>query len=530
MGRCPRCGRQTTGYAFCPDDGAALVAADGAPEGLGQIDRYRLVRKIGEGASSEVFEAEHVHLGKRVAIKVLRRELARDPRAVERVRREARTTSAIGHGNIVEVEDFGSAPDGSVYLVMEWLRGETLAERIERGPLALAAAIGCVRQICAGLMAAHEAGVVHRDLKPANVYLAMQADGTEVVKLLDFGVARLLLSDTRLTQHGMIVGTPDYIAPEQALGEDVDLRADLYSVGVLLYRLATGTLPFSGDSLLAILHQHAVKPPEPPRQRAPDRGIPAALEAVIMRCLEKRPENRFATADQLRRALDGADDPGPAAPPGPDESVTIPAHSRLPLVLTSLLVAGGLAGLGASWILRGARPADRGPARDAGAMAPRPAVTPPAPVVDASPARQAEAAWTLSGASETLDFTAAVVPGHVQPDRPFQLDVEMSPKPALRQVWAAGGVHAELTVTHFAQHAVAHRVRYPVAADRLTATMVLPSAGKHHVEISLLAGGRRLGEASFDLCVGVDPAGPTAEVERVCPRMGHRPRGSSHHH
>ena len=263
-------------------DGSPGPAAPAQP-GPAQIDRYRLLRGVGQGAMGVVFEAEHVHIGKRVAVKLLHRELARDPMAVERLRREAHAASSIGHRNIVHVEDFGIAADGAVYLVMEWLAGETLADRLERGPADPSGAIAVVRQVLAALAAAHAAGVVHRDLKPANIFLARRKDGGEEVKLLDFGIAKLVLADSRLTRTGAFVGTPDYVAPEQALGHQVDARADLYSVGVLMYRLLTDTLPFRGESFMAVLHQHTMTEPEPPSQRAPERNIAPAIEAVVLR-------------------------------------------------------------------------------------------------------------------------------------------------------------------------------------------------------------------------------------------------------
>jgi serine/threonine protein kinase len=319
VGLCPTCGRTVSGFSFCPDDGTQLEAEpERTPPLPRELDRYRLLRQVGQGGSSDVFEAEHIHTGKRVALKVLRGELAREPRAVERLRREARSTSSIGHRNIVQVEDFGVTPEGAVYLAMEWLEGETLADRIERGPVPAAAARDLAIQIASGLGAAHAAGVIHRDLKPANVFLVPQPDGRSLVKLLDFGIAKLLLSDTRLTRTGTFIGTPDYVAPEQALGDEVDGRADLYGLGVVLYELLTGTLPFAGEGFMAVLHRHTAEPPEPPTQRAPHRGITPALEAVILRCLAKRPDDRYATAADLIHALDATRAPAPAVdPPSP---------------------------------------------------------------------------------------------------------------------------------------------------------------------------------------------------------------------
>jgi eukaryotic-like serine/threonine-protein kinase len=313
VGSCPTCGKRFPGASFCPEDGSALVAptsaplataADGGDRGAPlTIDRYRVLEKIGEGGMSEVFEAEHIHLGKKVALKLLRRELASDAQAVERFRREARTTSTLGHPNVVHVIDFGHAADGSLYLAMEWLSGETLAARLEEGPLPQDLALEVIEQVCDGLAAAHAAGVVHRDMKPANVFLAHDGRGALVAKVLDFGIAKLAMTDSSLTRTGTFVGTPDYIAPEQALGEEVDGRADVYSVGVMLYQLLTGTVPFSGDTFMAVIHAHTMHRPEPPSQRAPERGIWSELEALVLRCLEKEPSRRFGSIAELGAAV-----------------------------------------------------------------------------------------------------------------------------------------------------------------------------------------------------------------------------------
>jgi serine/threonine-protein kinase len=537
---CPSCGRQEAG-SFCPVDGTALVAQAAPDLPAQQIDRYRLLRQVGRGAMGDVFEAEHIHIGKRVALKLLHRDLARDPSTVERLRREARTAGSIGHPNIVEMEDFGITPDGAVYLVMEWLPGETVADRIDRGPVSQREAIDIVRQTCAGLGAAHAAGVIHRDLKPANIFLARQRDGSEVVKILDFGIAKLLAGDSRLTRTGVFVGTPDYVSPEQAMGEEVDVRADIYSAGVLLYRLLTDTVPFHGDSFMAVLHQHTMKPPEPPSRRAPDRNIPAALEAVTMRCLEKRPADRFSSAAELDTALAAAMLPGasPAAPavrlrdPEPDDSLMVPRRSKAGLWIALFLLAGG-AGVAGFFLLSSREegaPVAAG-ALDAGHRDPAD-TRPPGPIAvevpridagmrppDAGPAEPTASAWTFGGKGDHLDYKVVITPGVVAPGQPFDLDVTIAPAPALARSWSPGRVQATISLVHYQAHALARRETYPlVGNNRVTANVRLERAGKHHVELSLLEGGRQLARARFDICIGADPAAPGAELERVCPRM-----------
>ncbi|HTE55622.1 MAG TPA: serine/threonine-protein kinase, partial [Kofleriaceae bacterium] len=401
MGQCPTCGRRTTGFAFCPDDGAELLPDRDAAPAAGsalprELDRYRLLRAIGQGGTSDVFEAEHLHTGKRVAIKLLRRELAGDPHAIERLRREARTASSIGHRNIVHVEDFGVAADGAVYLAMEWLEGETLDARIERGPLAQAAAIDLVLQIAAGLGAAHAAGVVHRDLKPANVFLVPLPGGGDQVKLLDFGIAKLVMSESRLTRTGTFLGTPDYVAPEQALGDEVDERADLYGLGVVLYQLVTGTLPFTGATFMAVLHRHTTQAPEAPSHRAPHRGISVELEAVILRCLAKRPVDRFASAEEVSRALEEvreATTPAPArtrtrARTGTLTPTPAPARSRAPSAPSAPPPA---------------------PARPRAPSAPSAPSAPPEP--------RGESPWPTPGPGDPDDGDSLEIPGRRRPAR-----------------------------------------------------------------------------------------------------------------
>jgi eukaryotic-like serine/threonine-protein kinase len=483
------------------------------------LDRYRLLRHVAQGGSSDVFEAEHIHSGKRVALKVLRGELAREPRSVERLRREARSTSSIGHRNIVQVEDFGITPEGAVYLAMEWLDGETLADRIDRGPVAPAAARDLVIQIAAGLGAAHAAGVIHRDLKPANVFLVPQPGSSPLVKLLDFGIAKLLQSDTRLTRTGTFIGTPDYVAPEQALGDEVDARADLYSLGVVLYQLVTGTVPFAGEGFMAVLQRHTTEPPEPPSSRAPHRRIPRALEAVVMRCLEKRPDRRFASADELLRALHASDPamtPGsaprippqprvPASAPRPSVSLRLPRRSRAAVLLPFLAVAG-VAGI---FLYR--------PGDDAGA--PTAVTTSAAGPVASDPAPRAAEVWKFPGKADGFDYTVWVSPRAIRPGESFTIDVEILPGAALARAWRPGAVRARLTFVHDRARRIELRGEFPVGdGDRLSAALTLPRSGLHHVELALNGAGE-LRRARFDLCVGADPSGPRRALERVCPRM-----------
>lgn len=268
---------------------------------------YRLVRAIGKGASGVVYEAEHVELGRRIAVKVLTPEHASAKDAIERFRREARAIAALSHPNLALLYDFGRALDGRVFLAMELLHGETLERRLEktRG-MDWREAASLAVEVTKALEAAHGANLVHRDLKPGNLFLTREGG----VKLLDFGVALALSdvesSDERRQRGFAIFGTPEYMAPEQVAGEPVDGRCDLYALGCVLYELTTGVPPFEGGSSVVVMGKQLREVAEPPRSRAPHRGIPAPLEDVIMTALAKKPENRFFDARSMREALEAA--------------------------------------------------------------------------------------------------------------------------------------------------------------------------------------------------------------------------------
>lgn len=254
-----------------------------------------------------VYLAEHVALGKRVAVKVLRPEYSRDDELVRRFEQEARAASQIGHENIVDVVDFGRTPGGSLYFAMEALEGESLARLIQRqGALPVGRALLVLAQICRALGAAHARGVVHRDLKPENVHLVARDDGSDLVKVLDFGISKThgVPDGGRITRAGSIIGTPEYMAPEQAMAVAVDHRCDVYAFGVLAYEMLTGTLPFQGETPLATLLKHQSEPPEPPSRRRPD--LPPETEAMVLRALVKRPEGRQQDMGEVAADLSSA--------------------------------------------------------------------------------------------------------------------------------------------------------------------------------------------------------------------------------
>ena len=309
---CPACNtRYDEGGAFCSRDGTPLVKNPDAykTDLVGQIlaDRYRVVRLIGEGGMGQVYEAQHVNINKRFALKLLRPEIVSNAEAVARFRQEAWASSSIGHENIIEIEDFATLPTGAVYLAMEFLDGQPLSERMRPGDdpaLTFGEKLDVMLQVSSGLAAAHDKGIVHRDMKPENIFLA-QKYGRPLVKILDFGIAKVSGAEGNrsLTRTGTIFGTPHYMSPEQALGKPLDHRADIYSVGVIMYELFTGKVPFEAESFMGILTKHITTQPTPPRQAAPDRDISPTIEAVILRALAKEPEERYQTMNEMATEL-----------------------------------------------------------------------------------------------------------------------------------------------------------------------------------------------------------------------------------
>ncbi|MGZ3429177.1 MAG: serine/threonine-protein kinase, partial [Polyangia bacterium] len=268
--------------------------------------RYRIERVLGTGGMGAVYEAEHIEIGKKVALKVLHPQFSRQADLVARFRREARAASKVGHPNIVDVTDSGTTPDGDVYFVMERLDGLDLGEvlRHERR-IAPDRVVAIGTQVCRALSAAHAAGIIHRDLKPENIFLVSREGVADFVKVLDFGIAKQDMgnqnSPRRLTTPGIAMGTPEYMAPEQAAGKAIDGRVDIYSVGAILYEMLTADPPHHGANVMEILAKKATEAPTPPRELNPD--VPEALEEVVMRCLERDPDRRPQTMGALEYEL-----------------------------------------------------------------------------------------------------------------------------------------------------------------------------------------------------------------------------------
>jgi serine/threonine protein kinase len=288
---------------------------------------YRLVQKLGEGGMGEVFIAEHSMLGRRAAVKVLRPEFSHRQDIVARFFNEARAATQISDPGIVQIFDFGQAQDGSAYIVMELLDGETLDRRMVRQQvLPIPEALRLVRQVASSLATAHSRGIVHRDLKPENIFIVRDPEvaGGERTKILDFGIAKLYGDQQVKTQTSAVMGTPTYMSPEQCRGSgQVDHRADIYSLGCVLYVLVTGRMVFEAEGTGDLIAMHLREMPAPPSAKA--AWVPAALDRLILRCLAKNPAERFQTGTELASAITALIDTGtlPKVPTGPNLAPTV---------------------------------------------------------------------------------------------------------------------------------------------------------------------------------------------------------------
>ena len=273
-----------------------------------QLGQYRLKQKLGSGGMGEVYLAEHEMMKRPCAIKIIRPEKAGNPKVIARFEREVRATAKLSHWNSIDIFDYGRTDDGTFYYVMEFLPGHNLGELVEgHGSLPPARIVHLMRQICDALAEAHQQGLIHRDIKPANIYCAYRGGKFDVAKLLDFGLAKPTVEtdndDVALTQEGAITGSPLFMSPEQATGSgELDARSDIYSLGAVMYFMATGQPPFMYKQPLKVMVAHASETPKPPRELNPD--VPIELEEIILRCLEKQPEDRVQDTGSLRQMLE----------------------------------------------------------------------------------------------------------------------------------------------------------------------------------------------------------------------------------
>ncbi len=304
--------------------------------------RYKLVRVIGEGGMSAVYEAEHVHMHKPVAVKVLSPEMSKSAEAVERFHREAMAASRIDHPNVAAATDFGELEDKSFFLVLELIEGKTLREAVAAGRLSVRRALQIGRQIASALARAHSVGIVHRDLKPENVMLTTRAGDDDFVKVLDFGIAKIPPSElpenkdgaeaAPLTQLGMVYGTPEYMSPEQAMGKPIDARADLYALGVIIFEMLAGVRPWDDPNKAVLLGKHVSQPVPPIADLSPDARVPADVEAIVRKLMAKAPEERYARAEDALAAIDAilAKPPEPVSLPPQLKTLPMPAAKAKP--------------------------------------------------------------------------------------------------------------------------------------------------------------------------------------------------------
>ena len=441
MRECPECRNAIDdAVRFCPHCGAALGAA-AAPEDpwIGRVvnGKFRVEALLGQGGMGRVYRAKHLTLDRTVVLKMLHRTSSGDPELVQRFQREARAASRLAHPNSIAVLDFGEAEDGTLFMAMQYVAGKDLARVVaEEFPLGEARIVRIAAQILSALAEAHAQGVVHRDLKPENVMLEPRRGEPDAVKVLDFGIAKITApgaNEPKLTQAGLVCGTPEYMSPEQARGADLDRRSDLYSMGVILYQLATGELPFASDTPVGFLTKHLSETPVPARRKNPRVEVSPALDAVIAKALEKDPARRFQSADDMRDALLAC---APAPPLVLVPGVAGGARSRRLFWAFGAAMAVALAGGGAVVVLarmgaaeRRGRPDTIAPAQAAKVTAagatltssPGPAASPDATVAPA-PAPSSQAAAPAGGGGEGgIAPTGAVTAPSPQPSKALKL-------------------------------------------------------------------------------------------------------------
>ncbi len=365
MRTCPTCHyKYSDDMEYCSRDATPLPPASDATEfdlAAGLSRRYRIVRRLGEGGMGTVFLAEQITVGSRnVALKILRKTLLEDPEFLQRFQDEAASTGRIHHQNVVTLYECGQSDNGSPYIAMEYLEGESLREYLRReGSVPLETAAEILLQAARGLNAAHKLGIIHRDLKPDNIFLTRDDDAKLLVKIVDFGIAKMRESATH-TMTGLAVGTPVYMSVEQASGmrsEQIDGRSDIYSLGIVAYEMIAGSAPFHADTPLAYVQKHLAEPPPPLSIARPDLSIPPQVEHVVMKALAKNREDRYSTAPEFARAFAEAATGRASITPEPITVATpaqVTKRSRLPAILIAAIAVLVVGVAAAAWyLLRG---------------------------------------------------------------------------------------------------------------------------------------------------------------------------------
>jgi len=305
---CPTCGTEyPLSERFCPRDGTALRATAAGNDLMGTVvaERYHIIKKLGEGGMGQVYLAEHVKMGRKSALKVMNPGMNQDADAIARFNREAANASRLNHPNICAIYDFGETPDGLIYLAMEFIEGQSLTSLIEKsGSLPPARAASIIHQSADALQVAHDAGIVHRDLKPDNIMIAKNRDGSDLAKVVDFGIAKAHSSDAqKVTKTGLVVGTPEYMSPEQLSGDKLDGRSDIYSLALVAFNCLTGKLPFPGETAQEAMIARLIEQPRTLAEMKPDVDWPEEVQRVMNKALERDSAERYQTAAQFGREL-----------------------------------------------------------------------------------------------------------------------------------------------------------------------------------------------------------------------------------
>jgi eukaryotic-like serine/threonine-protein kinase len=342
---CPTCGTEyPLSERFCPRDGTALRSSNAQGDLMGSIvaERYHILKKLGEGGMGTVYLAEHVKMGRKAALKVMNPGMNSDPDAIARFNREAANASRLNHPNVCGIYDFGETPEGLIYLAMEFIEGESLTSLIEKnGYLAAPRAASIIHQAADALAVAHDYGIVHRDLKPDNIMIAKGRDGSDMVKVVDFGIAKASSSDAqKVTKTGLVVGTPEYMSPEQLAGDKLDGRSDIYSLGLVAFNCLTGALPFPSETAQEAMIMRLTDQPKTLAEMKPDVAWPAELQAVMDKVLMRDADERYQKSAEFGRDIAKAVENMPAAVAAAGATMVIGA-SAADLPKTRMAAKGG---------------------------------------------------------------------------------------------------------------------------------------------------------------------------------------------